>query len=1191
MARPPGEQAERLVYSGSYPVSRSWSSQMTVCPSCGVQASADARFCAQCGSTLPTERTVAQQRKIVTTLFCDIVGFTALSEQADPEDVDALLRGYNDVARAAIESHGGTVEKFIGDAVVGVFGVPIAHEDDPERAVRAGLRLVEDLGEAPRPDGSSLQVRVGINSGEVLVRLDVAPGSGVGFLTGDAVNTAARLQTAAPPSGVVVGAATQRLSAKVIEYRRLAPVQAKGKSEPVAAWLALGPVSNAETEQLTPLVGREVELSYLRALCRKCLSSRSPQFVLVVGEPGIGKTRLVSEFGRQVRESPEGITWLQGRCPPFGEGVTFLALEEIARQYLGVSDGAELIQIDGRLEPLLPVVQDREWVRQRLHALLGFESPQAAREENFAAWLRFLEDRGAAGSAVLVFEDLHWADEALLAFLEHLASHLADVPVMILATARPELFESHPQFAATAPRVNRIALEPLSEAEMHELVGSLIEVGGEEERVVQTIMRRAEGNPFYAEESARLLSDNVASALDTIEGDRGPQPHGETQSLMPAAVHAVLAARLDALPADQKEALCDASVVGDRFRAEAVAAVSREDVARVRTILAVLVARQLVRRVRADQAGGDEEYGFRHALIRDVAYGQLTRGVRAAKHADVAVWMEARGPAGTLPTDDLELIAEHYATAFELARACGDQETARRVSQPTIRCLAAAGERVASLDAAAAERHYTRALELATADDPVRARLLVLRGTVLHRRGRYAEAAEVLQSGVDDLLSLGDRQTAVLGMGWRASSLSEMCDERYGEVLRAACDLLEDDGPSQQLSWALMGYGLVFWGDGHPQMSVEIIDRAIAMSRDVGVAEPVDLIGHLAAVRCQSGDLGGFGDYRRARALAEAQGLGSELVLLAVNFADNFLWNEGPRASLGLIDDTRDLALRRGLDGHLRKLEVLEADHLSLTGRWDEALERAAARAPALENAHAVWDLILVRALEASCWARRGRVDEAEPAAAWLLRAGRDSRMTFVAARCLFAAAEVAHASGDRQEALELLRVWAARPSTEGFASQLAPRLPEGVRIALALDNVSLAKSLSGGIHTDWPLDDHARTTITALLAEAGGDYQRAAVTFADAAQRWHDFGVPYEEAQALLGQGRCLLALGTAEEAAGSLTGAREVFEHLGARPALVETEELLATVARLAGEGPPERAAPRVDLPQKTTGIEAEV
>jgi class 3 adenylate cyclase len=392
-----------------------------------------------------------EERKVVTSLFCDIVGFTALSEAADPEDVDCLLGNYAVRARAAIESHGGTVEKFIGDAVVGIFGVPVVHEDDPERAVRAGLRLVQTVEGMERLDGTPLQVRVGVNTGEALVRLDVDPLSGSGFLSGDAVNVAARLQAAAPPGGVAVGATTRDLTAKTIDYKELKPIAAKGKCAPVAAFLAGAPRSRLgiETarEHLTPLIDRTAELAYLTALYEKTAASSSPEVALIVGEPGIGKSRLVAELFARVDASPELVTWRQGRCLSYGEGVTFWALGEIVKAQAGILETDDAATAEAKLERIVPEGRDREWLRNRLHPLVGLPAPQAGRDENFTAWLRFLEGLAASGLAVLVFEDLHWADEALLAFLEFFAGNVDDVPLLVIATARPQLFEKHPAFA------------------------------------------------------------------------------------------------------------------------------------------------------------------------------------------------------------------------------------------------------------------------------------------------------------------------------------------------------------------------------------------------------------------------------------------------------------------------------------------------------------------------------------------------------------------------------------------------------------------------------------------------------------------------------------------------------------------------------------------------------------------------
>ena len=441
---------------------------MIVCASCGFEAPDDFAFCPKCGGSLAAPLPAPEERKVVTTLFCDLVGFTAMSEGADPEDVEAVLRTYHQATRKVIESHGGGIEKFIGDAVVGVFGAPAVHEDDAERAVRAGLRILEALEGMKQPDGRPLEARCGVNTGEALVRLDVDPTSGRGFLTGDAVNVAARLQSTASPLSVVVGPLTRELTQRVIAYEELAPVHAKGKSRPVRAWRATAPIArrglDVGSADLAPFVGREAESAYLAAAFDKLSDQASPQFVLLVGEPGIGKSRLVRQLLEHVDARPAMTTWRQGYCPPYGEDVTYRALAEIVRAHAGILETDDPATVEARLDAVVPSGPEREWLRQRLRALVGLTAPDASREENFTAWTRFFEETAAVRPTVLVFEDLHWADEALLTFLEHVAMHLSSVPLMVLGTARPELFERQPGFAS-AGRIRRVGLEPLSEGD------------------------------------------------------------------------------------------------------------------------------------------------------------------------------------------------------------------------------------------------------------------------------------------------------------------------------------------------------------------------------------------------------------------------------------------------------------------------------------------------------------------------------------------------------------------------------------------------------------------------------------------------------------------------------------------------------------------------------------------------------
>ena len=425
-------------------------------------------------------RPVSEERKVVTALFCDLIGFTATSERADPEDVDKMLSAYAGMARTQIESHGGVVEKFIGDAVVGVFGVPAAHEDDPERAVRAGLRIVEAAEELEAIGGAPLRLRVGINSGETLVRLGVTPGSGERMLAGDAINTASRIQSVAPEMGVAVGLTAYEATSTVFDYEELASATLKGKSEPVRVFHARSPLARIGIDSTrthdSPYVGRAIELSPLKALFDRSVEERSVQLVTVVGEPGIGKSRIVAELLAHAQEREPRLTWRQGRCLPYGDGVTFWALGEIVKAHAGILETDDPEQASMKLGNSVPHGPDREWMRRRLLPLVGVDaSSPAERDELFTAWRRFLETVAEQTPTVLVFEDLHWADDAMLAFLEHLADRSEGVSLLVLGTARPELYERHPDYARGVGNVSRIDLGPLSDAESVELIAGLLD--------------------------------------------------------------------------------------------------------------------------------------------------------------------------------------------------------------------------------------------------------------------------------------------------------------------------------------------------------------------------------------------------------------------------------------------------------------------------------------------------------------------------------------------------------------------------------------------------------------------------------------------------------------------------------------------------------------------------------------------
>ena len=697
---------------------------MTVCSSCGHDVPERA-FCANCGSQLTPPRR-GEERRTVTTLFCDLVGFTALSEKNDAEVVDAFLRRYYAAARRVVESYGGTVEKFIGDAVVAVFGVPSVHEDDPERAVRAGLRLVDEVDALPGVAGRPVEVRVGVNTGEALVRLDVDPGSGEGFLTGDAVNVAARLQSAAPPMAVAVGEATHAATENVFSFDACHPVAVKGKSKPLAAWIATASLARTGADLrsfTTSFVGREDELAELQELLDAAAGGRRPRFALICGEPGIGKSRLLAEFARRLDDRPTFVTWRQGRCLPFGSGVTFWALSEVVRAQAGILESDGVARTEARLETVLPQGEDRDRLRARLRPLLGLEADEAPRDENFSAWREFLEGFALAGPTVIVIEDLHWADEAMLGFMDYLAESVAEVPLLVLSTGRPEVLELEGHGAGYVSAATRVTLGPLSGEETAELARARLGAKSLPTDLHALILERSGGNPLFAEELVRLLEDR-----DLLESRGGRVSlRAGVEVPMPDSIGSLIAARLDLLSPSRKALLSDAAVVGRTFWAGAVAAVGAHDPAEVFEGLHELVAKELVRPERGSAMEGETEFLFVHALVCDVAYEQLTRADRAAKHAALARWLEQR-TAGR--TEDLaEILAFHYGTALDMATSCGLFDLEDELSEPTARYLEMAGGRAAPLDAAAAAQHYARAEQVADEAAKPKRRWLLSRRT------------------------------------------------------------------------------------------------------------------------------------------------------------------------------------------------------------------------------------------------------------------------------------------------------------------------------------------------------------------------------------------------------------------------------------------------------------------------------
>ncbi len=941
---------------------------MATCPNCAKELPGDFPFCPFCAAPLgqAAPAAVREERKVVSVLFCDLVGFTAASEHADPEDVRARLRPYHAQLQRVIESHGGTVEKFVGDAVMAVFGAPVAHEDDAERAVRAGLRILEAIEELNQGDEKlQFQVRVAINTGEAVVALGAHPERGEGFVTGDVVNTASRLQGIAPVNGVAVSEPTFRQTERVFTFTRLEPVTVKGKTEPLNVWQPLAARARLGADVIrtnaTPLVGREFERPLLIATFERAASQRSCQLVTIVGEPGVGKTRLCTELLQYIEQRPGLVRWRQGRCLPYGEGIAFWALGEIVKAECGIleSDSPEvaLRKLDAAIAPDEP---DRVWLKARLAPLVGAGGEPAAQEESFTAWRRFLEGLAAESPTVLVVDDLHWADEPMLAFLEHLADWSTGVPLLLLCTARPELHEKHSTWATGLRNAQTINLAPLSDEETATLIALLLQRTVLPSATQQALLDRAGGNPLYAEEFVRLLSDRnqLGGSLEEV--------------LLPDSVQALIAARLDTLAPERKSLLQDAAVVGKVFWAGALAAMGGRDLREVEFALHELVRMELVRPSRSSSLQGEQEYGFWHLLVRDVCYAQIPRSSRAARHRAAAAWI---GRLADERIDDLsDVLAYHYTQALELTRAAGEHADLPELESAARRFLTMAGERALPIDVASAEASFARALQLTPAGHAERAVLLERRADAAQQLGQLAEA----RAALEEALALHRAAGARLAEGRTLNALSSVLhtagDPRFRSLIAEALALLEAEEPGPELVGAYASLasskGVV---DAAYVEAIAAAERALALAAHLGLVEPARALGVRGYARAALGEAEGLTDMRRALALAVEQAQGRSAAALYNNLALVTWQLEGPRAALAYCGEGIDFCERRGIAAFGLWIAALRLTLLAASGDSARALADVEAVAAPLR---AMGDTTLIEArsvqLSSGGQARRG---------------------------------------------------------------------------------------------------------------------------------------------------------------------------------------------------------------------------
>jgi class 3 adenylate cyclase/predicted ATPase len=1106
------------------------------------------------------------ERRVCSVLFCDLVGFTPLAEARDPEAVRELLSEYFMVARTVTGRYGGVVEKFIGDAVMAVWGTPAAAEGDAERAVRAALDLVAAVAELGAGAGvPGLAARCGVVTGEVAVSLGAA---GEGMVAGDAVNTASRVQAAAGPGSVLVDGATRRLAEGGVGFADAGEHPLKGKAEPVRLWRAVRVLAGVGGVQRVdgleaPLTGRDAELRTVRELFHAAAGRRVPRLVLVSGPAGVGKSRLGWEFFKYIDGLAQLVRWHRGRCLSYGEGVAFWALAEIVRQRLGIAEedpaGAAAGKLAAGLDRLFPDEGERAYAGARLGRLLGValdgdDGAVLAREELFAGWRLFFECLAAEDPVVLVVEDAQYADSGLLDFLDHLVDWTRDLPVYVLVLARPELGQARPGFGAGRNR-STLTLDPLDAASMDQLVDAL--VPGMPGPARAKITGQAQGIPLFAVETIRSLVDRdivqPAGGVYRLTGDVG-------QLAVPDSLHALLAARLDALDPGVRRLVTDAAVLGSTFPAEALIAVSGQDEAAVRAALAELVRREVLS-VSADRLSPERgSYGFAQNLLRQVAYDTLSRRDRKARHLTVAAHLRAAFPGDGEEVADV--IARHYLDALDAvpddpdageirgqaiaaliraaeravrtgapARAAASYAAAARLTQagtPEGQPAGAAGLWERAAGAALTNADWAAAVEQAgqaeaayrqDGDTRSAARAQVIAGRALRRWGRYAQGREQLAAAVAVLREHPDTDTVrALGELARLEVFADTpaADALSAEALALGQDLAVDDATLARL---FTTRGLFHGYAGRRPQAASYFREAARLAGQAG--DPVQL--------------------------------GVALLNLsdAVTGTDPAAGAEAARAAAA--------QLRRAGDRKQLAVAVINlAQALLMTGDWDAAGAELAQAADA-DGLADIEHLACYRALVA---ALRGEAPAARAALAGLgdLRASDDPQdqaliavaEAFTAAALGQPAAALRHARAalDHAAALgishEFLR-W-AWPLAARAAYDLADTAATGDLLAL-LDGYQPGRLA--------PMQRAERDLARARLAAAGADPD-AGPAFAAAVAGLRQHSTPYHLAHGLLDHAAHLAARGQAEAAAAAVGEAAGIARRLGCQPLIDRAETI---------------------------------
>jgi len=1144
------------------------------CPSCGAANEPDDRFCGECGVTLEgTSRPIAAaqaERRLVSVLFGDLVGFTPLSEDRDPEEVRELLSRYFETARRVIDRYGGTVEKFIGDAVMAVWGTPVAREDDAERAVRAGLELVEVVGALGSQVGApQLAMRVGIVTGEAAVTIGA---EGEGMVAGDLVNTASRVQSAAEPGTVLVGERTRRASQAAVAYDDAGEHELKGKAEPVPLWRAERVIAARRGEGRAtgleaPFVGREGELRLVKDLFHATSDERRARLVSIVGIAGIGKTRLSAEFERYIDGLVDDVFWHRGRCLAYGDGVAYWALAEMVRMRAGISEqenadeAAALLR--ATLEQHLPDDEERSWVEQRLAQLLGVaEQASFDRDDLYAAWRLFFERLAERSPTVLVFEDLQWADPALLDFIGYLLDWSRGHPLFVLTLARPDLTEKHPAWAGAQRDFTSLALEPLGAEAMDALLAGL--VPGLPEELRGRVRDRAEGVPLYAVETVRMLLDR---GLVRAEGD-GYVATAEVGSLeVPETLHALIAARLDDLGPPERRVLEDAAVLGKTFTRTGLAALTGMAEKELEPILVSLVRKDLLS-VQSDPRSPERgNYGFLQALVQRIAHDTLSRKEQKARHLAAARHLEQSW--GADETEIVEVVAAHYLDAY---RADPDAEDAAELRAAAREALARAGRRASSLAAnGQAQRYFEQAAELA--EKPAeQAELLERAGMSADDDGRAGDAIPLLERAIDLWSAEGmthpaARGEARLGMACFNHGQIDAATERMSRSF----EVLSKDEPDADL--ALLGAQLGrfrYLQDEDFENALEPLEFALEIAESLRLPDLVsEALNTKALILTTLGRREeGLALMRHALTIALESDRPEHTLRAYFNLA--YLAAAIDRQDEARAHDEQgiELARRRGnrqweqsFMGHLRAYDFWVGQWDDLDRPEDEVLERG------WDNL--VWSLRLDFAgLFVPIDVARGRLDEARE----MLAHVPEERRAETQERAGVAIGRAALARGERrfEQSLELLAdvvdpSGSVGPDHPHFKQAIAGAL----EAAVGLGDLTAVEPIFERVRALRPVQrspmvDAQLARYDAHVAARNGDVEAADRRFRRSAAVQRELNARFWLAVTLLEYTEWLSAAG-GDEAEPLLAEAREIFAALGAVPWLERLDALApAAVSR---------------------------